>query len=468
MSDAATSQTVRSDTATEIPMPRLSDSMEEGTILRWLIADGEHVARGQELVEIETDKASMTYESDSEGALTILVAEGETVAVGVPIARLGERAADAAADPEPVDAGPVAPKPVAPGPVAPGPVAPEPVDAEPVEEIVEAPADVQAAPADPAPEAPSDMARDAASVRATPLARRAARVHDVALARVGGSGPRGRILQADVLSAAGVAPAPPKPEVKPRTEPETAAPPPRVDGAKGGSTRLEPTRTQQLIARRMAEAKATIPEFQVQTEAQLDAAIAFRAELKGILEGEAPSLNDLIVKACALALRGHPRANGSFLDGGFELHERVNVGVAVAAEDALVVPVVQDADTKSLGQIARETRSLAERVRLGQITPPELAGGTFTVSNLGMYGMTQIVPVINPPQAAILGVGAARTVLARAAGAGVGSASADGIVERTLMTLTLSCDHRILYGADAALFLADVKGLLEAPLQLAL
>jgi pyruvate dehydrogenase E2 component (dihydrolipoamide acetyltransferase) len=209
----------------------------------------------------------------------------------------------------------------------------------------------------------------------------------------------------------------------------------------------------------MAEAKATIPEFQVQAEVAMDGAIAFRAELKRILEGEAPSLNDLTVKACALALRGHPRANGSYLDGGFELHERVNVGVAVAAEDALVVPVVHDADRKALGQIACETRALAERVRLGTIAPPELAGGTFTVSNLGMYGMTQIVPVINPPQAAILGVGAAREVLAR---------EGDEIVSRQLMTLTLSCDHRILYGADAALFLAEVKGLLEAPLQLAL
>ncbi|HUA73986.1 MAG TPA: dihydrolipoamide acetyltransferase family protein [Solirubrobacteraceae bacterium] len=416
MSDAATTAT-----ATEIPMPRLSDSMEEGTILRWLVADGQHVARGQELVEIETDKASMTYEADAEGALSILVAEGETVAVGVPIARVG----GSGAAPDPAAASDPAPK-------------PEP--------------NVQAAPNGHGPSAP---------VRATPLARRAAGVHHVSLAGLAGSGPRGRIVQADVLSAAGVAPAPAEPRIAAPAPaaPPTAAPAPGVNGAKGGSRRVEPTRAQALIARRMAEAKATIPEFQVQTEVRLDAAIAFRAELKGILEREAPSLNDLVVKACALALRGHPRANGSYLDGGFELHERVNVGVAVAAEEALVVPVVQDADTKSLGQIARETRALAERVRLGQITPPELAGGTFTVSNLGMYGMTAIVPVINPPQAAILGVGAARTVLAREQGE---------IVERTLMTLTLSCDHRILYGADAALFLAEVKGLLEAPLQLAL
>jgi pyruvate dehydrogenase E2 component (dihydrolipoamide acetyltransferase) len=292
-------------------------------------------------------------------------------------------------------------------------------------------------------------------VLATPLARRVARVHEIELAGIRGTGPRGRVLRADVLSAAGIAP--PVRERSAEAGPAAAAH--DGGGAKGASRRVEPTRTQRLIARRMAESKATIPEFQVQTDAAMDTAIAFRAELKGILEGEAPSLNDLVVKACALALRGHERANGSYLDGGFELHERVNVGVAVAAEGALVVPVVKDADRKALGQIARETRRLAERVRLGQISPPELSGATFTVSNLGMYGMTQIVPVINPPQAAILGVGAIRETLARVDGE---------IVERQLMTLTLSCDHRILYGADAALFLAEVKGLLEAPLQLAL
>jgi pyruvate dehydrogenase E2 component (dihydrolipoamide acetyltransferase) len=210
----------------------------------------------------------------------------------------------------------------------------------------------------------------------------------------------------------------------------------------------------------MAEAKATIPHFQVQTEAAMDAAIALRAGLEASVNAEgAPSLNDLIVKACAIALRRHPRANGSYEDGGFELHERINVGVAVAADDALLVPVVMDADAKSLGAIARETRRLAQRVRADEITPPELAGATFTVSNLGMFGMTAISPVINPPQAAILGVGALRETLARVDGE---------IVERTLMTLTLSCDHRILYGADAARLLADVRTLLEAPFGLAL
>jgi pyruvate dehydrogenase E2 component (dihydrolipoamide acetyltransferase) len=173
-----------------------------------------------------------------------------------------------------------------------------------------------------------------------------------------------------------------------------------------------------MIARRMSEAKATVPHFQVQTEVAMDAAIAIRAQLKAIA-GESlpvPSVNDVIIKAAAIALRGHPLANGSYRDDGFELCDSIDIGVAVAANDALVVPTIFDADTKSLGQIAVETRRLATSVRNGTVAPPELAGATFTVSNLGMFGMTAITPVINPPQAAILGVGAFRPSLARVEG----------------------------------------------------
>jgi pyruvate dehydrogenase E2 component (dihydrolipoamide acetyltransferase) len=213
----------------------------------------------------------------------------------------------------------------------------------------------------------------------------------------------------------------------------------------------------------MAESKATVPHFQVQTEVEMGAALAFREQLKTLTAGSelaAPSLNDLIVKACALALRRFPRANGSYADGRFVLHDAVNVGIAVAAEEALVVPVLHGADVLTLGQIGKRTRELAAAVRDGTVTPPQLSGGTFTVSNLGMYGMTAITPVVNPPQAAILGVGAIREVLAR---------DADGaIVDRRLITLTLSCDHRILYGADAARFLGAIRELLEQPAGLAL
>jgi pyruvate dehydrogenase E2 component (dihydrolipoamide acetyltransferase) len=398
----------------DIRMPKLSDSMEDGLLLQWLIDDGQPVAVGDELVEIETDKAAMTYAAEVEGTLEIVVPEGTTVAVGEVIARVGVPApaiarshngTQAAADGSPIDVAP----------------------------------------------------------RATPVARRLAAEHGVALAELSGSGPRGRITKADVLTATGQVREEPRPRA-PREEPAESAPQ-RPRGANGHAPAPveELSRVQQLIARRMAEAKATIPHFQVQTEVVMDKATAMRAELKALAKGDeeqlAPSVNDLTVKACALALRRHPRANGSYKEARFELHERVNVGVAIAADDALIVATVFDADIKSLGQIALETRRLAERVRAGAITPPELAGATFTVSNLGMYGMTAISPVINPPQAAILGVGKIRDTLAR---------SGEEIIDQSLLTLTLSCDHRILYGADAAKFLAEIKTLLEAPLRLSL
>jgi pyruvate dehydrogenase E2 component (dihydrolipoamide acetyltransferase) len=442
---------------TEITMPRLSDSMEEGTIVRWLIDDGQPVARGQELVEIETDKATITHVAEADGVLEILAAEGTTPAVGEPIARVGDASSGRAVANGASD-GTVAAEP------APVPVT-VPVDGGPAASNGHGQTSASA----PEPAGVSGVVNVAAGALATPLARRVARVHAVELGAVAGTGPRGRITRADVLMAAGVAVAEPR-RAAARTAPvtRTAVAPgdalgasgPAVTSAKGETTRVEASRLQQLVARRMAESKATIPHFQVQAEVAMDAAIALRGGLKASANGEVvPSLNDLIVKACAIALRQHPRANGSYADGGFELHGRINIGVAVAGEDALVVPVVLDADTKSLGGIARETRRLAARVRSGEISPPELSGGTFTVSNLGMFGMTAITPVINPPQAAILGVGALRETLARADGE---------IVDRTLMTLTLSCDHRILYGADAARLLADVRTLLETPLGLAL
>jgi pyruvate dehydrogenase E2 component (dihydrolipoamide acetyltransferase) len=408
----------------DVTLPRLSDSMEEGTILKWLIGEGEAVAAGDELVEIETDKATMTYEAELAGTLAIVVAEGETVSVGEVIARIGDGA--------PGDA----------------PV----------------PAASAAALATPAPVAtPAD--RVPADVLATPLARRIAAVHGVALETVRGTGPAGRIRKSDVLSAAGLeppasaqpdmAPEPPGVALERRTERPgqgSAAPAP------SGVEWREPSRLQQVAARRMAEAKATIPHFQVQTEVEMDAALALRAELKASANGApAPSVNDIVVRAAALALREHPLVNGSYMDGRFALHERVDVGVAVAADDGLVVATLEDADRKAIGQLGRESRRLAERVRAGTITPPELSGATFTVSNLGMFGMTAITPVINPPQAAILGVGATRETLRRLEGE---------IVDRSLMTLTLSCDHRILNGADGSRFLLDVKRLLEAPLRL--
>ncbi|MHB8235208.1 MAG: dihydrolipoamide acetyltransferase family protein, partial [Solirubrobacteraceae bacterium] len=283
-----------------------------------------------------------------------------------------------------------------------------------------------------------------------------------------GSGPGGRIVKADVEAAAGGAGAAGGAQQADQSDAAAAsdaatasAVPAREDvtTAKGETTGVALTRMQQTIARRMAESKATIPDFTLLSDVDMQECVRLRAELKRISKDEAPTYNDMVVKACALALREHPRANGSYRDGTLQLHSRINVGVAVAAQDALVVPTVFDADTKALGEIARETRSLAARVRDATITPPELGGGTFTVSNLGMYGIKSFTAIINPPQAAILSVGA---VQQRAV------VRDDELVARHTMTLTLVCDHRVLYGADAAELLARIRELLQAPAALTL
>jgi pyruvate dehydrogenase E2 component (dihydrolipoamide acetyltransferase) len=431
----------------DIVMPRLSDTMEEGTILRWLKADGDTVRRGEELVEIETDKAAMTYESDQDGVLSRIAAEGDTLPVGEVIARVGA-AGDAGEPAAAVGAAGDGDEPAA-AVGANGDAA-----AAAVESIVEI---AGGGASSPAPAGAHEQA--GARVKASPLARRIAEDRGVDLHALAGSGPGGRIVKADVESAAGAAaPVAGAPE---SAAPATPVAPVREDvaTAKGQTTTQQLTRMQQTIARRMAESKATIPDFAISSDVDMEACVRLRTELKRISSAEAPTYNDMVVKACALALREHPRANGSYRDGALQLHSRVNVGVAVAAQDALVVPTVFDADGKALGEIAREARALAARVREATITPPELGGGTFTVSNLGMYGVTSFTPIINPPQAAILSVGAVqpRAVVR------------DGeLVARQTMTLTLVCDHRILYGADAAEFLARIRELLQAPASLTL
>jgi pyruvate dehydrogenase E2 component (dihydrolipoamide acetyltransferase) len=292
---------------------------------------------------------------------------------------------------------------------------------------------------------------------ASPLARRLAKEQGVDIAAVSGTGPGGRIVRADVEAAKA---APPGPTAAPAPAAAATTPAPAETGtAKGDVARIDLTRTQQVVARRMAESKATVPEFTLSADVDMTAAVELRAQIKALGAPPTPSYNDMVVKACALALREFPRANGAYRDGRFELYSRVNVGVAVAAQDALVVPTVFDADQHSLTEIAATTRALAERVRSGEVTPPELSGGTFTVSNLGMYGVTSFTAVINPPQAAILAVGA---LVARAV-------PVDGeIAVRQVMPVTLACDHRILYGADAAQFLARIRELLERPVALLL
>ena len=397
-------------------MPRLSDSMEEGTIVRWLKRDGDEVARGEELVEIETDKATMAYESDTAGTLQITAPEGATLAVGAKIAVIGDDGSAASAAAAPVSE----------------------------VETVEPVATPVAAPEPPALE-PSSGER----VKASPIARRIAGETGVDLHSVSGSGPGGRIVKVDVEGAS-------------RGALSAAASSTSGDEAsgRGSVTSTEPSRTQALIARRMAESRATVPSFTLQISVDMTTATTLRAELKATAaEGQAvPTINDMVVKAAALALREQPQANGAWRDGKFEHYSRINIGVAVAGPGTLVVPTVFDADTKTLAEISTETGELAERVRSGTITPPQTSGGTFSVSNLGMFGVRSFEAVINTPQAAILAVGA---VEQRAA-------VHEGEIEaRMLMELTLSCDHRILYGADGAKLLARIKALLEAPLSLA-
>ena len=446
--------------ASDVTMPRLSDSMEEGTILKWLKSDGDSVERGEELVEIETDKANMTYEADQAGTLKIVAQEGDTLAVGATIAKIGDDAGDESSgeQEEPAEE-----------PEAGGAEEGEGAGEEAAEEERE-PAPVATEEREPEGEGEGG---ENGRVKASPVARRMARELGVDLASLKGTGPGGRIVKSDVEAAAqngGKAEeaAPAAAEEKPAEQPEEKkkdVPPPVVSGDKGsgrGETTIEElTRLQQTIARRMAESKATAPEFVLTLEVDMSGAVEFRKQLKAAAGegGVAPSFNDFVVKASALALREFPRANGAYRDGKFELYSRVNVGIAVAGQDALIVPTIFDADSKSLGEIARDARALAERVRAGAITPPELSSGTFSVSNLGMFGIKRFVAVINPPQAAILAVGemTPRPVVR------------DGeVAVRPVMELTLSCDHRILYGADAAQFLARIRELLEEPLALVL
>ncbi len=453
----------------DIVMPRLSDSMEEGTILTWLKSVGDEIAVGDEIVEIETDKANMAYESDVAGTLTEIVAEeGATLPIGEVIARVGDadekssgKKSKKGKGKKSKDKGDGTERPAA-GPVgdaggalrAEGPSSTPPTSPPPAEGAVE----------------PSASSDGGGRPKASPVARRVAKEKGLDLSALSGSGPGGRIVRADVeraaASAGGGGPGGPRTDaVRPPAGPPgaatPAAEPPSPETAKGTTTYEDLSKLQSTISRRMAESKATAPHFYLSAEIDMSRAVEARARIKASAgEGDVvPSFNDMVVKACALALREHPRANGAYRDGRFELYSRVNVGIAVAGQDALVVPTVFDADSKGLRQIATESRALAQRVRDAQITPPELSGATFTVSNLGMFGIDSFSAVINPPQAAILAVGAIKERPVVNDGQ-FGTAH--------LMQVNLACDHRILYGADGAKFLARIRELLEEPVFLAL
>jgi pyruvate dehydrogenase E2 component (dihydrolipoamide acetyltransferase) len=376
-------------------MPRLSDSMEEATISAWLKQPGDEFRRGEPLVEVETDKATVVYEAEVDGVLAeILVAEGGTAALGAPIAKL------AGGDDE-VEAS------EAPAAVAPPAVEPA----------------VAAVPA------------RGERARATPVARRTAVELGVGLHGLSGTGPGGRIRKLDVVRAGSTSTA--------------------NGGLKGTTTAVPLSPTRETIARRMTQSRSEIPTFDVTVRVDVTTILELRRDVEG-----APSVNDFVVKAVALTLRELPAFNSSFVDGHSERHDRINVGIAVATEDALLVPAVLDADAKPLAAIAAETRELAQRAKARRLTPDELSASTFTVSNLGMFDVHSFTAVINPPQVAILAVGSAvRTAVETAAG---------GVEFRDTALFTLSSDHRAVYGADAARFLGHLRRLLEHPLSVLL
>jgi pyruvate dehydrogenase E2 component (dihydrolipoamide acetyltransferase) len=418
--------------------------MEEGVIVAWLKSDGDEVAAGEPLAEIESDKAITVYEAPSAGVLQILRPEGETLPVGTVIAVIGTPIAGA--------------RPNADGSGAASSSLPS---AGPDGAAGRSSSEVPVSSSD-APVSSSDApATSGARVKASPVARRIARDQGIDLGAVRGTGPRGRITRADIEAAAAQPAGAPAPaELADAPAPADQAKEPDAE-LKGESELIEQTRLQQIVARRMSQAKSTIPEFILHRTVDMEAAASLRDGLVSAAgpEDVVPSLNDLVIKASALALRAHPGANAAFRDGTIERFSRVNVGFAVAAPNALVVPVVVDADRMSAGAIAAITRAAAKRVRDRAISPAELEGATFTVSNLGMFGVEWFIPVINPPQAAILGVGSIEERPIAWEGE---------VVVRKRMSLTLVCDHRVIYGAEGAELLRDICGLLEQPLRLVL
>jgi pyruvate dehydrogenase E2 component (dihydrolipoamide acetyltransferase) len=405
----------------ELTMPKLSDSMADAVILKWLKSPGEAFVRGEALLEVETDKATVVYEAEADGTLeAILVLEGASASVGQPIATLagGDRAASRP-DPAPATAEALAPAEVSPT--------------------------ARAAVSVGAPVTNGGTAE--ARANATPVARRTALELGLSLHGLDGTGPGGRITADDVKRAAGSAAA----------TAATAAP--AATSGRGEVTVVEPTPTQATIARRMAHSAATVPVFTVSADADVSQIVAQRKTARQEGEARTPSLNDFVVKAAALALRDFPRFNASWVDEHVELYSRVNVGIAVATDDALVVPVVAEADRLTLSEIAAETSRLADAARTRRLRPEELHNATFTVSNLGMFGVRAFTAIVDAPQAAILAVGGVRRDPAE---------GGRGVVFRDVMTLTLSCDHRVVYGADGGRFLARLRELLEQPLALAL
>ncbi|MCS7208217.1 MAG: 2-oxo acid dehydrogenase subunit E2 [Fimbriimonadales bacterium] len=414
-----------------IIMPKMGDAMEEGTLVRWLKQEGDTVAEGEPIAEIATDKATVEIEAPVSGVLRgISVAEGAVVPVNTPLAYIlqaGEslpsqtdgKAGAPTSTATPVLAPAEMPTPVA----APSATTPAPTPAERGERIL-----------------------------ASPLARKIASEHGIDLAQIQGTGPKGRIVERDVLAfiearkAAAPAPAP---AVAPVAAP---APAPIAAGERVESL----NRLRQITAQRTTEAYQTIPHFYLTIEIDMENALALRQQLNQINESLRVSVNDLIVKACAVALEQHPVVNARYQDGQLVHPDGIHIGIAVAVEQGLLVAVLKHCEGKSLRRIAQESQTLIQKARDGKLLPDEMTGNTFTVSNLGMFGIEQFTAIINPPASAILAVGATRRVPI---------VNDDGsIVPRQRMKVTMSCDHRVIDGAVGAQFLQTLKQVLESPM----
>jgi len=418
----------------DVLMPRLSDTMEEGVLSQWVKHEGDQVRKGDVLAVIETDKAAMDMEAYDEGVLTrILVKEGASVPIGTP-AVIGEAAAGASA--------------------------PSPVPAPDQAERAVVPRTAPALPAGPPP---------VGRLPASPLARKLAREHGVDLTTVSGSGPGGRIVRADIEEAARErdsaqpvqqpATAPARPARPAPVSPLTAVAPQPATAADAEEIPL--TTVRRLTAERLAASAREAPHFYLTIVAHIGKLLEFRAQANQRHGADIKiTITDLLIKACAAALAAHPEVNASWDETRILRHRHVSIGIAVAIDDGLIVPVIRDADRKTLTETAREAHDLTARARARKLTPDELSGGTFTISNLGMYGIRQFTAVINPPQAAILAVGEAVRQPVVDGG--------DQVSVATTMTLTLSIDHRAVDGATAARFLTRLRELIEQPLDLVL
>jgi pyruvate dehydrogenase E2 component (dihydrolipoamide acetyltransferase) len=440
----------------EVIMPKMGDAMEEGTLLKWLKSEGEEVSEGDPIAEIETDKVTMELEAEDEGTLAQLIAdEGQDVPVGEAIAFIQGEGEEV---PERSEGGGEAEEEAEEGGEEDG------GRAQATATETEAPEEEEAEEADVQADGRAD-----GHFRASPIVRRLAEENDLDLSKIDGSGPAGRIVERDVRAAMesgtaqrtedGVAaPEQPQPQqaemqgFQPARLPEPTEEP--------GTELVEPTRMMQIIGERMTESQQHVPHFYATVEVRMDAAMALRKQLNEQLEEEGIklSVNDFVMKACAVALRGYPNLNALYTTRGVELHEKVDMAMAVALDQGLITPVIRDIASKGLATISQESKDLAKRAREGGLKPEEYQGGTITVSNMGMFGIESFTAIINPPQAAIVAVSS----IARRP-----DYDENGeIVPASMMKLTLSADHRIANGRDGALYMAEVKRVLENPVML--